>query len=179
MANVKKQLQVNKLVDLLKENQQFSLLKFDKTSHIKMESLRKVLKKTGSKLKVIKNTIFQKAINKLAQDKKRLQYRDIQKHISNLKENTALLTFGEDWSEGMNAFFNFSKEEKSVSFRLGCLDAVTYDANKMISIAQLPSKTVLVSNVIGSMKSPMSHFIHAIKFNTQKLVYILNAKAKN
>jgi len=79
----------------------------------------------------------------------------------------------------MNAFFNFSKDEKSISFRLGCLDNSTYNADQMVSIAQLPSKTVLLSNVIGSMKSPVSHFIHAIKFNTQKLVYILNAKAKN
>jgi len=179
MANIKIQLQVTKLVDILKQNQHFSLLKFDKTSHIKMELLRKALKKSGSKLKVIKNTFFQKAINKLAQDKKLSQYKEVHKHVLNLKENSALLTFGKDWSEGMNAFFNFSKEEKSVSFRLGCLDNVTYDADKMMSIAQLPSKTVLLSNVIGSMKSPVSHFINAIKFNTQKLVYILNAKAKN
>lgn len=179
MTNTKKQLQVNELIDILKTNQQFSLLKFDKTTHIKMEALRKSLKKTGSKMQVIKNTLFQKAVNKLSQDKNLTQFKEVRKHMPSLKENTALLTFGKDWSTGMNAFFAFSKEEKSVSFRLGCLDNVTYDANALTRIAQLPGKNVLVSKIIGSMKSPLTHFTYAIKYNTQKLVYILNAKAKN
>jgi len=179
MANTKKQLQVNEIVDILKNNQQFSLLKFDKTPHIKMELLRKALKKSGSKIRVIKNTFFQKAVNKLTLDKNLSQYKEVHKHIKSLKDNSALLTFGKDWSEGMNVFFKFSKDEKSVSFRLGCLDNVTYAENDMIRIAELPGKNVLLSKIIGSMKSPVSHFVHAIKFNSQKLVYILNAKAKN
>jgi large subunit ribosomal protein L10 len=179
MANPKKQLQVNELVDILKKNQHFSLLRFEKTPHTKMESLRKALKKSGSSLRVVKNTYFQKAVNKLSQDKKLSQYKEIHKLISALKENSALLTFGDDWSSGMNIFFTFSKEDKSLSYRIGCLDNKVYGADDMIRIAQLPGKQVLLSQMIGSMKSPVSHFIHAMKFNTQKLVYILNTKAKN
>lgn len=179
MANTKKQLQVSELIDILKKNQHFSLLKFDKTPHIKMETLRKALKKSGSKVQVIKNTIFQKAVNKIIQDKNLAQFKEIHKQITTLKENTALLTFGDDWSEGMNVFFTFSRDEKSVSFRLGCLDKITYNSEEMLRIAQLPGKNVLLSKIIGSMKSPLSHFAHAIKYNTQKFVYILNAKAKS
>jgi len=179
MANTKKQLQVNEIVDILKQNKQFSLLKFDKTPHIKMEVLRKALKKSGSKIKVIKNTFFQKAINKLSQDKNLSQYKAVHKQVKSLKENSALLTFGKDWSNGINILSKFTKEEKSISFRLGCLDNVMYSSEEMIRISELPGKNVLLSKIIGSMKSPVSHFVHAIKFNSQKFVYILNSKAKS
>jgi len=46
-------------------------------------------------------------------------------------------------------------------------------------MAELPSKEELLGKIIGSMKSPMSKFVYALKFNTNKLVYILKQKSTN
>lgn len=178
MVNTAKQTQLDKTTSFLKDFPSFTLLKYDKTTHTSLESLRKELKKTGSKIMVVKNTILQKAINKLSGTKDNSYLRDVQKQTKKLKENTALLGLSTDWSRGMNAFFSFSKTDKTVSFKIGCLDAQTYGEVDLLRIAQLPSKGEIVGNILGSLRSPVAHMTHALKFNMQKFVYILNAKAK-
>jgi len=178
MANAAKQTQLDKTTSFLNDYPSFALLKYEKTTHTSLESLRKQLKKTGSKVLVVKNTILQKAINKLSGNKESAHLRNVQKETKDLKENTALLGLGTDWSLGMNAIFTFFKADKTVTFKVGCLDKQTYGETDLIRIAQLPSKAEIVAKMLGSMKSPIAHMTNALKFNMQKFVYILNAKAK-
>lgn len=178
MVNTQKQSQLDKITSFLKNSSGFALIKFEKTTHTSLESLRKQLKKNDSKLMVIKNTILQKAINILSSAKDQAHLRDLQKQTRTLKENTGILGFGKDWSLGMNAFFTFSKADKTVGFKVGVLDKQTYGEESLLRIAQLPSRGELVGKMLGGMKSPTSHFVNALKFNMQKFVYILNAKAK-
>ena len=178
MANTAKQSQLEKTSSFLSTFTSFVLLKYEKTTHIALETLRKELKKTGSKIMIVKNTILQKAINKLAIDKNTSHLKPLQKQIKNLRENTAVLGLAKDWSTGMNAFHAFSKSDKTVSFKIGTLDNTTYDEHELIRIAQLPPKAEIVGKLLDSMKSPVAHITNALKFNMQKFVYILSTKAK-
>ena len=128
---------------------------------------------------VIKNALLQKAVNKLAESKEGASLKDIQKATKSLTDKTAILGFGQDWGAGMGTFNAFSKEDKTVSFKAGRLDGVTYAQADLVRIAALPPKAELIGKVLGGMKSPMAHFTHALRFNMQKFVYILNAKAKS
>lgn len=178
MANAKKQTQIDKITAFLQKNPSFTLLKFDKTSHIALEGLRKQLKKNEAQVMVVKNTVLQKAINKMATTKENTHLREFQKKAKNVRENTAVVGFSHDWSKGMNAFNDFAKNDKTVTFKVGLLDQITYEGADLERIASLPSKNELVGKVLGSMKSPVAHFTNALKFNMQKIVYILNAKSK-
>lgn len=178
MVSADKQTQLEKVTSFLQSTPSFTLLKFEKTTHTSLEGLRKQLKKNNAKVMVVKNTVLQKAINKLAATKDRAYLRDLQKETRNLRDNTALLGFGQDWSKAMNEFFTFSKNDKSISFKVGLIDKTTYGEEDLLRIAQLPGRDVLVAKMLGSMKSPVSHFTHALKFNMQKIVYILNAQSK-
>ena len=178
MVNTAKQTQFDKTTSFLKDFPSFTLLKYEKTPHTVLESLRRELKKTGSKVMIVKNTIVQKAINKLAAVSDTAYLRPMQKQIKGIKDNTALLGLSKDWSAGMNAFFAFSKTDKSMTFKVGCLDGQTYGDHDLLRIAQLPSRPQIIAQMIGSMKSPVAHMTNAMKFNMQKFVYILNAKAK-
>jgi large subunit ribosomal protein L10 len=178
MKNQKKLSQLSVVTDFLKKSDNFALFKFDKTKHIALESLRKELRKGGATVKVVKNTILTKSINKLAAEKEHGDLRPFQKIAKNIKENTALVSLGKDWSMGMNAFAKVAKTDKSISFKFGFLDRTSYDAATMDKISNLPSKSELMAKIIGSMKSPMSNFIRSIKFPTQKFVMVLNAKVK-
>ena len=95
-----------------------------------------------------------------------------------IKENTAVISLGKDWSAGMNAFAKVAKTDKSISFKMGYLDKTPYDAVSMVKLSNLPSKSELMAKIIGSMKSPITHFVNNIKFPTQKFVMVLNAKVK-
>ena len=167
---------VSKIQDLLTKNSNFTLIKIDKTSHQALESLRKELKKTKSSVKVLKNTLFEKAVSILMG--KDNSFAKIKKNFFPLKETSALLVLDTDWSKGLNAFYQFIKKEATLSFKFGQLDGTQYDQNTLLKIAQLPGKNQLVANIIGSFKSPTSRTVFTLKFNLLKLTNILREKSK-
>ncbi len=178
MKNQKKLSQLSVVTDFLKKSDNFALLKFDKSKHVALEGLRRELRKGGATMKMVKNTIFTKSINKLAAEKEHGDLRPFQKMAKSLKENTAVVSLGKDWSMGLNAFAKVAKTDKSISFKFGFLDKTPYDAANMEKLSKLPSKAELMAKIIGSMKSPITHFVNNIKFPTQKFVMVLNAKVK-
>lgn len=176
MANTNKKNQVDSTSQLIEKNPNLLLVKIGKTTHQSLEALRRELRKSDSALKVIKNTLFEKSVNKIAL--KDNVFKELKKQFFPIKEVTALVTLGNRWNEGLKAFYLFSKKDANLSFKLALLDKNLYDAEKSLQIAQLPSREELLGKIIGSMKSPMSKFVYALKYNTNKFVYILNAKSK-
>lgn len=176
MANTQKQNIVNDLIDLLKKGDNFALIKFEKTLHTRLEALRKDLRTNDAKIRVVKNSLLQKALNKLAEGNKELHA--FQKNVKGLKENSAVLILGKEWNKGLSSFYNFIKKETTLSFKLGFLDSNVYIADELKKIAQLPSRDELIAKVIGNMKTPIFKLNHSIKFNMQKFVYILSEKSK-
>lgn len=176
MVNQQKQSQVEILSKTLTASSNFILIKFDKTNHQTLEKLRKALKKSGSSLNVIKNSLLEKAINKLSTSNK--LFADFRNKFFPLKENSAVLMLDGDWSNGLNAFYHFAKAEKSLSFKFGTLDKALYSQSDVERIAELPSKDQLMAKIIGSMKNPMSKLVYSMKYNSQKFVYVLQQKSK-
>src|SRR3989338_4354959 len=163
MANQLKKNQIDSIFQLIDKNPNFLLVKVGKTTHQSLESLRKELKKTDSQVKVIKNTLFEKSINKIAL--KKTVFKDLKKQFFPIKETSALVTLGDRWNEGLKVIYLFAKKDSSLSFKLSLLDNSIYDAEKTAQIAQLPSKDELLGKIIGSMKSPISKFVYTLKFN--------------
>lgn len=176
MVNTQKKSQVEALLTLIKSNPSFVLVKVDKTTHQNLENLRKELRKVDSSIKVIKNTLFEKAINRVAVTDP--LFKDLKKKFLPLKETSAIICFKKNWDSGLKSFFEFSQKEKSLTFKFSLLDKIVYDNNETEKIAKLPGKDQLVAQLIGSLKAPMSNFIYALKYNTNKFVYILQSKSK-
>jgi len=176
MVNQKKTSQLEELVKTLQSNSNFLLISFDKTTHQNLEKLRRELKKTTSSIKVIKNTLFEKTINKMAIENKKLL--DFKKRFFPLKDTTALVILPQDWSNSLNVLAKFMKTEKTLSFKTAVLDNENYDKDSTKRIAELPSKDQLAAQIIMSFKNPTQRFVGALKFNMNKFVYILNQKAK-
>ena len=176
MANTKKQTLVSDLITLLNEHTHFVIVGFDKTPHMSMEKLRRELKKNGSHMTVVKNTLFVKALRKFASEKKNTNLNV--KALSDIKTSSAFLALGDDWGAGLKAFHTFAKQDKSVSFKIGFLDAKMYQSAEIEEIAKLPSKIELLGQLIGSMKSPLYHTVYAMKFNMQQFVGVLSEASK-
>lgn len=176
MVNTQKEDFVKRFIEKLQKNSNFALVRFEKTTHQSLEALRKALRKEKSSFEVLKNTLFEKAFNKLAQQNKKLK--ELKKKFFPLKESSALLSLDTDWNKGLKTFYEFVQKDKTINFRFGILDSQSYDETSLTQIAQLPAKDILTGKIIGSMKSPTSHFVFALKYNIQKFVYILNQKSK-
>ncbi len=176
MASQKKIVQVENLTKIVDKNKNFILLKHSKTTHKNLEELRKDLKKTKSYLDIIKNTLFEKTINKLSTKDK--LFLDLRKKFFPIKDPSAIMYFDNDWSGGLNSLYKFIQRDKTISFKFGMLDGQVYDQPTMEKIAQLPSKDQLIAKIIGSFKSPTQRLVYAMKFNMTKLAIILNQKSK-
>ena len=176
MPSTKKQGQLTELLNELKETPNFALIKFDRTTHTSLEGLRKELKKNSAKLKVIKNSLFEKALHKLSSDVPAASTFD--SVVGSVKENTGIVRFPADWSSAVKSFFTYAKKDTTLTFKGGLLDGTAYKAEDMNKIAELPAKDQLIAKVIGGMKSPMYSMVYNMKFNMQKMVYVLSEAAK-
>ncbi len=97
--------------------------------------------------------------------------------LSQSKKSQLFLFLKDDVSVGLKTIFDFAKKDESVGFKVGIIDNVVYNGPDLTRIAQLPSKEQLIAKITGSMKSPMARTTRAMKFNMQKLAFVLNAKA--
>jgi len=176
MVNQSKKTQVESLVSSLQKSNNFLLIKIDRTSHQNLEALRRELRKASASVKVIKNAYFEKAINKMAAVNK--SYRDIKTKFFPMRETSMMIMLDRSWDTGLKVFYEFAQKEKTLSFKLSYLDNTLYDQAGTTKIAKLPGRDQLIAKIIGSMKAPMSKFVYGIKFNTNKLVYILQTKSK-
>lgn len=176
MPSPKKISIVENLFKLIAESQNFALVKFEKTKHQSLEKLRKDLKKNQASLKVVKNTLLEKAFNKLEQTNK--IFTDLKKKFSPFRENSAVLILKGDWTKGLSSFRKFMEQDKTLSFKFALLDGQQYGDKEVEKIAQLPSKNELIGKIIGSLKSPTTRLVYSLKFNLNKFVYILNQKSK-
>ena len=113
MVSEEKLALVQKIQDLLSKNRNFALIKIDKTNHQTLENLRKQLKKTQAVFRVIKNSLFQKSISKLASDS--APYAELKKSFFPLRDTSALILFEKEWGNGLVTFYQFSIDQESGS----------------------------------------------------------------
>jgi len=176
MVNQKKIEKSQKLAKIISERKNFLIIKFTNISHQKLENLRKKLKEKQASLTVIKNTLFEKAIESLTNSKEK--FNQIKEKFFPLKENSALLTFNGDWIDAISSFYKFAKEEGSLFFKFGFLDDVIYEENQLIKISNLPSRNQILAKIIGSLKSPPSRLVYGFKFLPFRLVNVISEVSK-
>lgn len=176
MANQAKKTQVISLVELLNSTPNFALVKYEKTKHKSLEELRKGLKEHQAQIRVVKNTLLQKALQTKAASMKEVN--ELVQKIFPLKESTAVLTLSEDYAKALKSFHTFAKKDATLSFKIGLLDNTVYLADDLQKIAILPSKEELIAKLIGGLKSPSSKLVYALKFNISKLTLVLKERAK-
>lgn len=176
MANTQKKDIVSTVQSAITDSKNFALIQFEKTTHKDLETLKKDLLKENAKIKVIKNTLFEKAVNKLSENN--IVLKSISKSFFPLKERSALLTFAGDWSLALKSFYNKIKSSENFSFKFGLIENAAYDATGMKALATLPGKIELMGKLIGTMKNPMTRTVMTMKNPMQKLVFVLSQKSK-
>ena len=120
-------------------------------------ALRKQLREAGVDYKVYKNTMVHFAIQGT-------QFEGLDAYLSG--PSTFAFSY-EDAAAGASiinkvAKDNFAKKAEALEVKAGVVEGVLYDAVGMKVIADIPSRDVLLSKLLGSFKSPMSSFARVI-----------------
>ncbi len=114
--------------------------------------LRKKLREAGVDYKVYKNTMVHFAIQGT-------QYEGLDEYLAG--PSTFAFSY-EDATTAASILNNMAKDVKALEFKAGVVEGVLYDAAGMKLIADIPSRDVLLSKLLGSFKSPMSSFARVI-----------------
>ena len=134
------------------------LLKYNGIDAEKETELRKHLTKNNVDYKVYKNTTIRFAVEGT-------KFEEIKK---DLEGPTALAFSYDDPTAAARSLYDVVKDVEALELKAGVVEGIYYDKDGIKEIAQIPSKEVLLSKLLGSMKSPISSFARVIKQVAEK-----------
>ena len=137
---------VASLVEKLNEKSNFILTNYSGTKVKDLSLLRKSLREKEADYKVVKNNLFQRA----------LQQGGYQEIDNFLKGPIGVAFFKDNIGEIAKIFKDFSKEQKNFEFSIGCYDSVVYDQDKIKKISEIPSMDVLLGQIMSLINAPAS-----------------------
>ena len=119
--------------------------------------LRKKLREAGVEYKVFKNTLTILAARELG----------LEGLVSHL-EGPVSVAFGyEDATAPARILNEYAKTHKKLELKAGVVEGIIYDSEQVAKLAAIPSREILISQLLGSLKAPLSN-----------LAYLLNAIAE-
>lgn len=121
-------------------------------------TLRKKLREAGVEYKVYKNTMLDFAVRDT-------QFDGLRQYLSG---PSAVAFSYDDATTAASVLNSQLKDMKALEFKAGVIDGIVYEAEKIKVIAEIPSKEVLLSKLLGSFKSPLSSFARVIKAVAEK-----------
>ena len=129
--------------------------------------LRKALREAGVDYKVYKNSMINFAIKDTDSE-----------GLAPYLEGPTAVAFSYDEATKAASIINKQlKDMPNLEFKAGVVEGVLYDANGMIAIADIPSREVLLSRLLGSLKSPVSSFARVLNALAEEMDKNPNAGA--
>ena len=121
-------------------------------------ALRKQLREAGVVYKVYKNTLMNIAFKGT----------DFESLAPVLEGPNAIAISKEDATAPARILAKFAKTAQALEIKAGVVEGVCYDAAGIAQIANIPSREVLISKLLGSMQSPITNFARVIKQIAEK-----------
>lgn len=116
-------------------------------------ALRKELREAGVEYTVVKNTLLRLAI--AATELNGLE--------TVLDGTTAIATSADDYVAAARILSKFADTHKEFNIKNGFLDTEVIDTAKIAGLAKLPSREVLLAQVLGAFQAPIAAFARAIQ----------------
>ena len=115
--------------------------------------LRKELRESGVKYTVVKNTLIKRAAEKAGLN----GIDDV------LNGTSAIATSAEDYVAAARILQKFAEQHDNFKVKTGYLDNEVISLDKIQSLAKLPSREVLLANVLGAFQAPIASFARAVQ----------------
>ncbi len=130
-----------------------------------MESIRNAVKEKGYTFNVIKNNIVKKAV-------KDTEWEVLTDRLTG--PNVFALCF-DDPAGLAKILVDKAKEFDKLKIKFGCLGGKIIEKDDIVALSKLPPREVLLAQVLGTMKAPISGFVNVLAANIRQLLYVLKA----
>lgn len=138
----------------------------DKINVEKVTKLRSELRKNGIKFIVVKNTLAKIACSRVGKDVL----------IPHFKGPTAVAITRNEGTAPAKIIRDFQKENKDLlGLKIAYVDGSIFKGDDAIKLADIPSREVLLSQLLGCLQAPMGKFAGVLNSFLSKFVGTLNA----
>lgn len=154
---------VAEVAELLASSKMTVVSKYQGTTVKAIQQLRREARDNGTKVKVVKNRLVIKAIQ---------QTDAIKGTDTSALEGMLLYAFNaEDEVAPAQALANFAKQNPSIQF-VGAIsaDGKFLSAEEVKTLADLPSKEVMIGSVINTLLAPVNDTVNALSGNLHALL---------
>jgi len=157
------------LIAKLKESKGVVLTDYQGMNVSQISRLRNELKEKKVEFKIVKNTLIEKASKELNVD-------DLTKDLIGC---TAMAFCSDDGIAPARLLKEYFKKNKiDLKIKSGLIDGRVFSPEKIIEIASLPSKNVLIAQMINGVKSPLYSLVFILQGPLRGLIYTLEAVKK-
>ena len=148
-----KQVVVNEIKEKLEKATSAVLVDARGLSVAEDTELRKQLREAGVDYKVYKNTMMNFAVEGT-------QFEGLKDYFEG---PSAIAICYDDPTVAAGILSKYMKTAKTLEFKAGVIEGTCYDAKGMVAVADIPSREVLLSRLLGSFQGPMASFARVIK----------------
>jgi len=163
LTKKQKEQQVEIGKQLLEESRNLAFIDFTGIRVADMWMLKKKLSELGAKLKVVKKKLMRIAFEKQGIDFNPEQF----------ESQVGIIFTAKDISDIASLLYKFAKEKERQGFKiLGAYDLLAknfLDAETVIKIGQLPSKEILLSQLVGILSAPIRMLMDVIQERAKKV----------
>ncbi len=130
-----------------------------------MDVLRKKLRQTNTELRVVKNSLLEKA--SLGTDVERMK--DL------FSGPTAVAICDGGSSAAAKVFIDYGEDFPEIKIKGGIFEGEVVDVSRIERIAKLPSRQELLSEFIGLLSAPMGNLVGVLEQTRSNIVGVLEA----
>jgi len=163
LTRIEKKKQVSEINDKLQKAKITIFSNFCGLKVEEMQNLRKQFREANIEYKVYKNTLIRRA------------FEGVQGLDDFLKEPTALTFSYDEISVPAKIMADFSKEKSALKIKGGLVEGQLMDKAAINTLAELPSREVLLTQLLVGLQSPIRSFVNVINGPLTKMVLVLKA----
>lgn len=135
-------------------------------THKQLEEFKKEIKKADAEFAVTKNTLLKRSL-----EENKLETGDAR----NFDKPTGTMFLYGDVVTPLKALAKMIKDFEKPVVKFGIMDGQLMDSKQVIKLSTLPSREVLLGQLVGMMNSPIQGLHRSLSWNLQKFVMTLNA----
>ncbi len=163
MARPEKEAAVRELTDKFNSAKSLVITDYLGLNVAEMTELRRQFREAGVDFKVVKNTLATIAANDVDMN-------DITEYFSG---PTAIAFGEEDAVSPAKILVEFAKDHEVVEIKAGLLNGELISKDKVESLADIPSREVLLAQAFAGMKAPLTGLVNVLQGNIRGLVQVL------
>jgi len=160
-----KEKMVKELETRIDERPDFIITSFMGSSVSDLEHLRKNLKKASSNYVVVKNSLLKVIFER----------RKLQDEVSKIESGMGLSLSGKDIALTCKTLVTFAATHDKFRIKGAIIEGKSVTIDRVKVYAALPPRQILLAQVVGGIKSPITGFVNTLSAVIRKFVYVVDA----